>query len=151
MILTWFFLGTRYSLWQLFGAAICIIGLGLVFLSDAGVGGGDGSKPLLGDVLVIAGTVFYAMSNVGEEFCVKKKNRIEVVAMIGVYGFLVSVVEVSIVELKSLESIEWSTDIVCNLILHNLLWFIHLLILTCLDLFLCENRKSKLPLIYFSF
>ncbi|KAK9985783.1 hypothetical protein SO802_030734 [Lithocarpus litseifolius] len=50
MILTWFFLGTRYSLWQLFGAAICIIGLGLVFLSDAGVGGG----------------VFYAMSNVGE-------------------------------------------------------------------------------------
>ncbi|KAF3944023.1 hypothetical protein CMV_029468 [Castanea mollissima] len=112
MILTWFFLGTRYSLWQLFGAAVCIIGLGLVFLSDAGVGGGDGSKPLLGDVFVIAGTVFYAMSNVGEEFCVKKKNRNEVVAMIGVYGFLVSVVEISIVELKSLESIEWSTDLI---------------------------------------
>lgn len=29
-----------------------------------------------------------------QEFCVKKKNRIEVVAMIGAYGFLVSVVEV---------------------------------------------------------
>ena len=28
-----------------------------------------------------------------QEFCVKKKNRIEVVAMIGVYGFLVSAVE----------------------------------------------------------
>ncbi|KAK4582861.1 hypothetical protein RGQ29_025866 [Quercus rubra] len=112
MGLSWFFLGSRYSLWRLFGAAICIIGLGLVFLSDAGVGGGDGSKPLLGDVLVIAGTIFYAMSNVGEEFCVKKKNRIEVVAMIGVYGFLVSAVEISIVELKSLESIEWSTDLI---------------------------------------
>ncbi|KAK4582866.1 hypothetical protein RGQ29_025868 [Quercus rubra] len=72
----------------------------------------DGSKPLLGDVLVIAGTVFYAMSNVGEEFCVKKKNRIEVAAMIGVYGFLVSAVEISIVEIKSLESIEWSTDLI---------------------------------------
>uniref|UniRef100_A0A2N9E1F5 EamA domain-containing protein n=1 Tax=Fagus sylvatica TaxID=28930 RepID=A0A2N9E1F5_FAGSY len=66
IILTWIFLATRYSLWQLFGAALCIVGLGLVFLSDAGVGGGDGSKPLLGDVLVVAGTVFYAMSNVGE-------------------------------------------------------------------------------------
>lgn len=26
----------------------------------------DGNKPLLGDALVIAGTFFYAMSNVGE-------------------------------------------------------------------------------------
>jgi drug/metabolite transporter (DMT)-like permease len=38
--LTWFFLGTRYTLWQLLGAAICVLGLGLVLLSDAGVGGG---------------------------------------------------------------------------------------------------------------
>ncbi|KAG2686563.1 hypothetical protein I3760_09G011100 [Carya illinoinensis] len=112
LILTWFFLGTRYSLWQLFGAAICVLGLGLVLISDAGVGGGGGSKPLLGDVLVIAGTIFYAMSNVGEEFCVKKKDRVEVIAMLGIYGFLVSVVQASIFELKSLESVEWSTDII---------------------------------------
>lgn len=42
IILTWFFLGTRYSMWQLIGAALSILGLGLVMLSDAGVaGGGD--------------------------------------------------------------------------------------------------------------
>lgn len=40
IILTWIFLRTRYSLWQLFGAATCVVGLGLVLLSDAGVGGG---------------------------------------------------------------------------------------------------------------
>ena len=28
-----------------------------------------------------------------QEFCVKKKDRVEVICMIGVYGFLVSVVE----------------------------------------------------------
>ncbi|GMY25176.1 solute carrier family 35 member F2-like [Fagus crenata] len=123
IILTWIFLATRYSLWQLFGAALCIVGLGLVFLSDAGVGGGDGSKPLLGDVLVVAGTVFYAMSNVGEEFCVKKKDRIEVVSMIGVYGFLVSVVEISIVERKTLESVEWSTDIILAFVGYGLSTF----------------------------
>ncbi|PON83138.1 Solute carrier [Trema orientale] len=89
IVLTWIFLGTRYSLWQLFGAAICVVGLALVLISDSGVGGGGGSKPLLGDALVIVGTVFFAMSNVGEEFCVKKKDRVEVVSMIGVYGFLV--------------------------------------------------------------
>ncbi|KAK6139918.1 hypothetical protein DH2020_026294 [Rehmannia glutinosa] len=66
------------------------LGLGLVLLSDAGVGGGGGSNPLLGDFLVIAGSLFYAMSNVGEEFCVKKKDRIEVIAMIGLFGMLIS-------------------------------------------------------------
>ncbi|KAJ9695137.1 hypothetical protein PVL29_010571 [Vitis rotundifolia] len=116
IILTWIFLGTRYSLWQFFGAALCIVGLGLVLLSDAGVAGGGGSRPLLGDILVIAGTLFFALSNVGEEFCVKKKDRVEVVTMIGIFGLLVSVCEISIMELKSLESVEWSTDIILGFV-----------------------------------
>ncbi|KAK8672152.1 hypothetical protein V6N13_110525 [Hibiscus sabdariffa] len=115
IVLTYIFIGTRYSLWQLGGAVLCVLGLGLVLLSDAGVGGGGGSKPLLGDALVIAGTVFFAMSNVGEEFCVKKKDRVEVVSMIGLFGMLVSGVELSILELKSLESVTWSTDIILAL------------------------------------
>ncbi|KAK3226808.1 hypothetical protein Dsin_006670 [Dipteronia sinensis] len=115
IILTWFFLGTRYSLWQLFGAAVCVLGLGLVLLSDAGIGGGGGSRPLLGDMLVVVGTIFFALSNVGEEFFVKKKDRVEVISMIGVYGFLVSVIQLSILERKSVESIKWSTDIMLAL------------------------------------
>ncbi|ESR43478.1 hypothetical protein CICLE_v10012119mg [Citrus x clementina] len=111
IVLTWLFLGTRYSLWQLLGAALCVLGLGLVLLSDAGGDGGGDSRPLLGDVLVIGGTIFFATSNVGEEFFVKKKDRVEVVCMIGVYGLLVSAVQLSILELKSLESVEWSTNI----------------------------------------
>lgn len=111
-ILTWFFIGTRYSLWQYVGAAICIVGLGLVFLSDAGVGDDDGSKPLLGDILVVVGTLFYAFSNVGEEFCVKMKDLVEVVCMLGVFGLLVSIGEIAIFERTNLESIEWSTDII---------------------------------------
>ncbi|CAK8544051.1 unnamed protein product [Lathyrus sativus] len=113
ILLTWVVLGTRYSLWQLFGGTLCVLGLSLVLLSDTwDDGDGGGSKIILGDVLVIVGTVFYAISNVGEEFCVKKKDRVEVVAMLGVYGFLVTAVEVSVLELKTLESIKWSTDIV---------------------------------------
>lgn len=112
IILTWLFLGTRYSFRQFFGAAICVVGLGLVLLSDAGVGGEGGSKPILGDVLVIVGTVFFALSNVGEEFCVKKKDQIEVVSMIGLFGMLASVVEISILERKTLESVNWSAEII---------------------------------------
>ncbi|KAF5737464.1 solute carrier family 35 member F1-like isoform X1 [Tripterygium wilfordii] len=112
IVFTWFFLGTRYSVWQLLGAVVCVLGLGLVLLSDAGVGGGGGSRPLLGDVLVIAGTIFFASSNVGEEFFVKKKDRVEVVSMLGVFGLVVSIIQLSILELKSLESIKWSADII---------------------------------------
>ncbi|CAA7404394.1 unnamed protein product [Spirodela intermedia] len=111
IILTWFALGTRYSIAQFLGAATCVAGLGLVLLSDAWDSTG-GKKPLLGDMLVIAGTFFYAFSNVGEEFCVKKKDRVEVLAMLGLFGTLVSVGEISVFERKDLEAVKWSATMV---------------------------------------
>ncbi|KAJ0872844.1 putative solute carrier family 35 member SLC35F1/F2/F6 [Helianthus annuus] len=66
ILFTWIFLGTKYSLGQLLGTAVCVLGLCLVVLSDAGIGGGGGSNPLLGDLLVTGGTIFFALSNVGE-------------------------------------------------------------------------------------
>ncbi|EMS48931.1 hypothetical protein TRIUR3_26065 [Triticum urartu] len=92
IILTWYALGTRYSFWQFLGAGTCVAGLALVLLSDAKTPDAqDPNKiPLLGDALVIAGTVCYAFSNVGEEYCVKKNDRVEVVAMLGLFGVLIS-------------------------------------------------------------
>lgn len=110
IVLTWYALGTRYSFWQFLGAGTCVSGLGLVLLSDAkSPDEQDPSKiPLLGDALVIAGTVCFAFSNVGEEYCVKKKDRVEVVAMLGLFGLLVSTIQIFIFERKSLEAIAWS-------------------------------------------
>uniref|UniRef100_M1AHW2 Solute carrier family 35, member F1 n=1 Tax=Solanum tuberosum TaxID=4113 RepID=M1AHW2_SOLTU len=93
--------------------AVCLAGLGLVLLSDAKASDGSGgSKPILGDIFVIVGTFFFSMSNVGEEFCVKKKDRIEVVSMIGLFGLLVTIIEIPILERKSLESVKWSAEII---------------------------------------
>ncbi|CAH9127801.1 unnamed protein product [Cuscuta epithymum] len=111
ILLTWIFLGTRYSLWQFFGSAVCVSGLGLVLLSDSGVSSGGGSRPLLGDALVIMGTLFFALSNVGEEFCVKKKDLVEVISMMSISGLLVSICQIAIMERKSLESVKWSAEI----------------------------------------
>ncbi|EHA8587475.1 putative solute carrier family 35 member F1 [Cocos nucifera] len=112
IILTWLVLGTRYSLWQFLGAALCVVGLGLVLLSDSTESSGDAKKPLLGDALVIAGTFCYAFSNVGEEFCVKRKDRVEVVTMLGVFGVLVSVCEIAIFERKDLEAVKWTSTMI---------------------------------------
>ncbi|KNA16917.1 hypothetical protein SOVF_084920 isoform B [Spinacia oleracea] len=112
MILTWIFIGTRYTMWQYSGAATCVVGLGFALLSDARIGGGGGSSPLLGDFLVTVATLFYALSNVGEEFCVKQKDLVEVISMLGVFGLLVSVCQITLMERRNLEAIEWSTDII---------------------------------------
>lgn len=117
IVLTWIFIGTRYSIWQYVGSAACILGLGLVFLSDAGIDDGSaGTKPLLGDLLVFAGTLFYAFSNVGEEYCVKKKDLVEVVTMLSTFGTLVSIVEIAILERENVLAIEWSTDIIIGFV-----------------------------------
>ncbi|CAL4893819.1 unnamed protein product [Urochloa decumbens] len=108
IVLTRYTLGTRYSLWQFVGTGVCVAGLALALLSDANSPDEDlGKIPLLGDALVIAGTVCYALNNVGQEYCVKKKDRVEVVAMIGLFGLLVSVVQIFLFERKSLEAVTW--------------------------------------------
>ncbi|CAN0913787.1 Solute carrier family 35 member F2 [Linum grandiflorum] len=119
IVLTWLLLGTRYSVLQLLGSAVCVLGLALVLFSD---GGGDvgGSNPLLGDSLVIFGTIFFALSNVGEEFCVKKRDWVEVVAMLGVFGLLVSLIQLSVFEINTLKSVNWSIDISSGATLFNL-------------------------------
>ncbi|OAY80816.1 Solute carrier family 35 member F1, partial [Ananas comosus] len=112
IILTWIAMGTRYSLGQFLGAGTCVAGLALVLFSDAGASGEGGKKPLLGDALVIAGTLCYAFSNVGEEFCVKKKDRVEVIAMLGVFGLLVCATEIAIFERKNLQEVKWSPTMI---------------------------------------
>ncbi|KAH9316859.1 hypothetical protein KI387_018628, partial [Taxus chinensis] len=46
------------------------------------------------------------------EFCVKKRDRVEVVAMLGIFGALISGIQLLIFERKELESLEWSFNIV---------------------------------------
>ncbi|CAL1388476.1 unnamed protein product [Linum trigynum] len=112
IILTRMFLGTRYSILQLVGSAVCVIGLALVLLSDAeSDDGGGGSMPLLGDGLVVVSTIFYASSNVSQEFILKDGGLVEeVLSMLGVFGFLFSLVELFAFELEGLASVNWSAE-----------------------------------------
>ncbi|XP_044978780.1 solute carrier family 35 member F2-like isoform X1 [Hordeum vulgare subsp. vulgare] len=116
IILTWYALGTRYSFWQFLGAGTCVAGLGLVLLSDAKSPDEQdpGRIPLLGDALVIAGTVCFAFSNVAEEYCVKKNDRVELIGMLGLFGLLVSAIQIFIFERKSLEAVAWSPTMVAK-------------------------------------
>jgi len=87
IVLTWVFLKTKYGLRKFLGVGVCVAGLILVVFSDVHASDrAKGPNPLKGDLLVIFGSMLYACSNVTEEFVVKKSNRVELMAMLGLFG-----------------------------------------------------------------
>eukprot|EP00897_Mesotaenium_endlicherianum_P007535 jgi/Mesen1/680/ME000109S10898 len=86
MLLTWLLLKARYRKLHGLGALVCVVGLLLVMLSDAHAGDRTGgSRPLVGDVLVILGSMLYAASNVTEEFLAKRVDKVELLALVGAF------------------------------------------------------------------
>lgn len=49
-----------------------------------------GSDVLIGDILVLLGASLYAVSNVCEEYIVKKLSRREFLGMVGLFGTVIS-------------------------------------------------------------
>lgn len=108
MGLTWLALRTRYGPIHSVGVAVCVAGLGLVVLSDAHAGDREaGSSVVLGDLLVLLGSTMYAASNVFEEFLARKVDRVELLALIGAFGFAVSVCQLLLLERRELRSVDW--------------------------------------------
>ncbi|OVA11387.1 Solute carrier family 35 member SLC35F1/F2/F6 [Macleaya cordata] len=109
IILTWFFLKTKYRFRKFVGVGVCIAGLVLVVFSDVHAGDrAGGSHPIRGDLLVIAGATLYAVTNTSEEFLVKNADRVEVMAMLGLFGAIISGCQIAILERQELRSIHWS-------------------------------------------
>ncbi|KAJ0606115.1 putative solute carrier family 35 member SLC35F1/F2/F6 [Helianthus annuus] len=107
IILTWFFLKTKYRFKKIVGVVICIAGIVLVIFSDvhASDRSQSGSNPVKGDLLVIAGATLYAVCNVSEEFFTKTADQVELLAMLGLFGAIAS---------EELKSIHWSSGAVLS-------------------------------------
>ncbi|CAN6448897.1 unnamed protein product [Victoria cruziana] len=113
IFLTWMFLKTRYGILKFTGVAICISGLVMVVFSDVHASDrGRGNNPIKGDLLVIGGSMLYGISNVSEEFLVKNADRVELMAMLGTFGALISACQITILERHELQSIHWTTGAV---------------------------------------
>ncbi|PUZ71505.1 hypothetical protein GQ55_2G318900 [Panicum hallii var. hallii] len=111
IVLTWIFLKTKYGLRKFIGVGVCVAGLVLVVFSDVHASDrAKGPNPLKGDLLVIGGSMLYAISNVTEEYFVKKSNRVEVMAMLGLFGAIISGIQISILERQELRSTHWNAS-----------------------------------------
>ncbi|XP_012456728.2 uncharacterized protein LOC105777803 isoform X2 [Gossypium raimondii] len=109
MLLTFIFLKTKYRFRKIAGVIVCVAGLVMVIFSDVHAGDRSGGRdPRKGDLLVIAGATLYAISNVSEEFLVKNANRVELMSFLGLFGAIISAIQISIIERNELKSIHWT-------------------------------------------
>jgi len=92
MLLSWLFLSVRYLATHISGVAICLVGIATIVYSDAAVGSGleGGDQRFLGDVLCLVAACFYGVANVCEEYLVKHNDRSEYLGFVGVFGSIVS-------------------------------------------------------------
>ncbi|XP_042458556.1 solute carrier family 35 member F1-like [Zingiber officinale] len=114
ILFTWLFLGTKYGFRKFAGVAICVAGLIMVVFSDvhASDRAQGGPNPVKGDLLVFAGSTLYAVSNVSEEFIIKRSTRIELMAMLGAFGAVVSAIQIAILERNELQNVNWTAGAV---------------------------------------
>ncbi|XP_045412627.1 solute carrier family 35 member F2 isoform X1 [Lemur catta] len=113
MALSWFILHARYRVIHFIAVSVCLLGVGTMVGADvlAGRQEDSGSDVLLGDVFVLLGSSLYAISNVCEEYVVKKLSRQEFLGMVGLFGTIISGIQLLIVEYNDIASIHWDWKI----------------------------------------
>ncbi|XP_042355312.1 solute carrier family 35 member F2-like [Plectropomus leopardus] len=113
MVLSWFFLKTRYKLVHFVAVAVCLLGVGAMVGADILAGRDQGSTTdvVLGDCLVLLSAVLYAVSNVCQEYTVKNLSRIEFLGMMGLFGTLISGIQLAALETRAVASIKWDFHI----------------------------------------
>ncbi|XP_053166957.1 solute carrier family 35 member F2 isoform X2 [Hemicordylus capensis] len=113
MALSWFILHARYKLIHFIAVAVCLLGVGTMVGADilSGRQDGEGSDVVIGDVLVLLGASLYAITNVSEEYIVKNLSRMEFLGMVGLFGTIISALQLAIVEHKDIANINWNWKI----------------------------------------
>ncbi|KAK3523938.1 hypothetical protein QTP70_016748 [Hemibagrus guttatus] len=113
MVLSWFFLKTRYRPLHFIAVAVCLLGVGAMVGADllAGRDQGSNSDVLLGDGLVLISAALYAVSNMCQEYTVKNLSRVEFLGMMGLFGTLISGVQMAVLEAGAIRKITWDWTI----------------------------------------
>ncbi|CEG37301.1 drug metabolite transporter superfamily [Plasmopara halstedii] len=103
------FLKTRYSTRHYLGATIALSGSIVIFVTDyTSSANGTSSREIRGDMYALIAAAFYATSNVMIQAVVKTRNvssNIEVLGFLGFWASIVSIIQVLILELDSIQSV----------------------------------------------
>ncbi|XP_030010461.1 solute carrier family 35 member F2 [Sphaeramia orbicularis] len=125
MLLSWFLLKTRYRPIHYVAVMVCLLGVGAMVGADvlAGRDQGSTSDVLLGDGLVLLSAVLYAVSNVCQEHTVKKLSPVEFLGMMGLFGTLISSIQLVVLETHAVAEVKWDLKIVLLFAVYALCMF----------------------------
>jgi len=95
LVLSYIFLKLRYKLNNVMGVFLCLIGCGFIVNADYFIHNNDpvGKHRILGDLLCFLSSVLYAVSNVASEKFVKEYSKLEYLSMIGIFGSVISIIQ----------------------------------------------------------
>ncbi|KAK2828391.1 hypothetical protein Q5P01_019425 [Channa striata] len=113
MLLSWFFLKTRYRVIHFVAVMVCLLGVGAMVGADilAKREQGSTSDVALGDGLVLLSAVLYAVSNICQEHTVKNLSHVEFLGMMGLFGTLISGIQLAVLETHAVAAINWDLRI----------------------------------------
>uniref|UniRef100_A0A3P9KJE4 Solute carrier family 35 member F2 n=1 Tax=Oryzias latipes TaxID=8090 RepID=A0A3P9KJE4_ORYLA len=113
MLLSRLFLKTRYRPVHFVAVAVCLLGVGAMVGADILAGRNEGStnNVMLGDGLVLLSAVLYAVSNLCQEHTVKNQSRVEFLGMMGLFGTLISGLQLAVLETHEATFRDWSASI----------------------------------------
>ncbi|KAI9291186.1 DUF914-domain-containing protein [Neoconidiobolus thromboides FSU 785] len=110
VVLSFLFLKTRYRWTHIVGVLFCLIGLIMLVLSDVLLDKDyPASNLLLGNIYCIIGALFYACSNTLQEFMVRKHPNYEIIAMIGLFGMIISGIQLGALERDEFVHANWNS------------------------------------------
>lgn len=113
VLLSFFFLKTRYQWTHLTGVALTVIGLVLLVVSDVITDKNyEGSSPLNGNLYCIIAAFLYAISNTLEEFFVRKHPTYEILAFLGTFGMVINLTQLLIFESGEFKHITFNGQVI---------------------------------------
>lgn len=102
------------------GAALCVLGLAILLAGDragtvgadsAGSGDSSSGNYLLGDLLVVLGASLYAACNVLQEHLLGDVDPGELLAMLGAFGLVLSLLQGAALEIPAALSAPWTLSL----------------------------------------
>ncbi|RIA92410.1 DUF914-domain-containing protein [Glomus cerebriforme] len=125
VILLIVFLKVKFHWSQYLAVLICLGGIGIIIVADfqSGVDMHTANKPILGDIFCLISATCYALSNVGEEYFVRKRPLYEVVGQMGFFGTIISGIQLAIFERQELATGVWNGTIVGFILAYTIAMF----------------------------
>lgn len=103
-------LGVRYRMVHIVAVSVSLVGVGCLVWANIEEAKTDGKNQLLGDMLCLGGAVLFAIVTVLQESSVRNTDVVEYLGLLGLFGSIISGVQMVLLEKQTLVSSSWKSS-----------------------------------------